>query len=154
MGMTVYPDLEPRDPPPARGARGSCLCGAVRYVIDGLPLRCHNCHCSRCRKARSALYATNLFTAIDGVRFTHGEDLVTSHKVPEAAFFGQDFCRICGSPMPRFDRERGLVIVPMGSLDDDPGARPTRHIFVGSKAPWWTIPADGLPQFVERPTEL
>ena len=44
------------------------------------------------------------------------------------------------------------AIIPMGSLDDDPGIRPMRHIFVGSKAPWLAI-SDALPQFAERPTE-
>lgn len=150
----VFPDLEPRDPPPAGGgARGSCLCGGVRYVIEGPPVRCHNCHCMRCRRARAAMYASNLFTWVDGVRFTRGEDLLTSYKVPDAAFFTQRFCRVCGSPMPHFDRERTIAIVPMGSLDDGPGTRPLRHIFVASKASWFTI-TDALPQFPERPTEL
>ena len=36
----------------------------------------------------------------------------------------------------------------MGSLVDDPSIRPTKHIFVGSKAPWFTI-ADDLPQHDE-----
>jgi hypothetical protein len=41
---------------------------------------------------------------------------------------------------------RGLVGVPMGTLDDDPHYQPRAHIFVGSKAPWFTI-SDGLPQY-------
>jgi hypothetical protein len=53
--------------------------------------------------------------------------------------------------MPRVDRERGFAVVPMGALDDDPGIRPQRHIFVGSKAPWYEI-ADGLPRDVEFPS--
>lgn len=35
---------------------------------------------------------------------------------------------------------------PMGTLDDDPGVRPSYHIFVGSKAAWYDI-TDNLPQF-------
>jgi hypothetical protein len=38
----------------------------------------------------------------------------------------------------------------MGSLDDDPGVRPLRHEFVGSKAPWYDI-TDSLPQYREFP---
>jgi hypothetical protein len=34
---------------------------------------------------------------------------------------------------------------------DDPGIRPSRHIFVGSKAPWFTI-TDDLPQYAEHVT--
>jgi hypothetical protein len=40
----------------------------------------------------------------------------------------------------------------MGSLDDDPGARPDRHIFAASKAPWYAI-ADDLPQDAEYPPQ-
>ncbi len=145
----VLEDLAPRDPA-GKGARGSCLCGEVGYVVEGAAVRCHHCHCSRCRKAKAAAFASNLFTAADGVRFTRGEELLSSYKVPEAKYFTQVFCRVCGSPMPRFDRDRNLAIVPMGSLDDDPGIRVNRHIFVGSKAPWYAI-ADDLPQYVEIP---
>src|SRR5262249_45964259 len=61
----VVPDRPPLDPP--GGLRGSCLCGGVSYVVDGAPLRAWSCHCSRCRKARSAAHASNLFTTADGV---------------------------------------------------------------------------------------
>jgi hypothetical protein len=81
-------------------------------------------------------------------RFERGEDLLTSYKMPDARYFTQTFCRACGSPMPRADRERGFAVVPMGSLDDDPGIRPSRHIFVGSMAPWYAI-TDDLPQDME-----
>jgi hypothetical protein len=40
------------------------------------------------------------------------------------------------------------VVVPLGSLDDDPGVRPREHIFVASKAPWFEI-VDALPQYAE-----
>jgi hypothetical protein len=142
------PDRPPLDPPGR--PRGSCLCGAVTYVVEGEPRLAVHCHCGRCRKARSAAFATNLICAVDGVRFTRGEDHRASFKPPGARFFTTFFCRACGSPMPRIDRERGLAIVPMASLDDDPGIRPQAHIFVGSKAPWDVI-ADDLPQHAEGP---
>jgi hypothetical protein len=140
----------PSADPAGAGIRGSCLCGAVAYVVTGEITICRHCHCSRCRKARGAAHASNLATNADGLHFTRGEDASASYKIPEAKFFTQTFCRTCGSPTPRIDRTRNLGIVPMGSLDDDPRVRPMHHIFVGSKAPWYPI-ADDLPQFVEYP---
>jgi hypothetical protein len=146
----ALPDLDP--PLPATGTpRGSCLCGGVAFYVEGAPIRAAHCHCSRCRKARSAAHASNLFTTADGVRLVRGEDLLTSYKVPGAKYFQQVFCRVCGSPMPRFDRERNLAVVPLGSLDDPPPMRPQYHIYVGSKAPWYEVPADGLPRYEEIP---
>ena len=136
---------------PTREARAACLCGAVAYVVEGQPLRAWNCHCSRCRKARAAAFASNLFVAVDGLRVTRGADQLVSFKLPEARFFTHVFCRTCGSSMPRQDHERGFAVIPMGSLDDDPGIGPQRHIFTASKAPWYDIP-DDLPQDVEYPT--
>jgi len=37
--------------------------------------------------------------------------------------------------MPTEVSERGVVMVPMSALDQDPGLRPQAHIFAGSKAP-------------------
>jgi len=146
IDAVVLPDREPLDPP--GGVRGSCLCGAVTFVVDGQPLRAHNCHCVRCRKARSAMHASNLFVTADGVRFTRGEDNLSSYKPADARFFTQIFCRTCGSKMPRVDRERNYGIIPMGALDDDPGVKPQAHIFVGSKSPCFEI-TDTLPQHQE-----
>jgi hypothetical protein len=42
------------------------------------------------------------------------------------------------------------VIIPAGTLDDDPGVRPIVNIFADSKAPWFDI-EDSLPQFNEFP---
>jgi hypothetical protein len=145
----VLPDRPPLDPPGA--LRGSCLCGGVAYRVEAPPLRCWNCHCGRCRKARSAAHASNLFAAADGVRFTRGVDLLVSYKIPDALRFTQVFCRTCGSNLPRLDRDSNLAAVPMGALDDDPGMRPQAHIFTASKTPWFDI-ADDLPQHAEYPS--
>ena len=142
------PDRPALDPP--GGVRGSCLCGGVGFRVEGELLWPRNCHCSRCRKARSAAHASNLGIAVDGLRWTRGEELLVSYKVPEARFFMQVFCRICGSCLPRVDRQRGFAVVPMGAFDDDPGVRPQYHIFVASNAPWFEI-ADALPQHAEYP---
>ena len=58
-------------------------------------------------------------------------------------------CATCGSLVFSAVRAGQFVHVPMGTLHDEPTIRPTAHIFVGSKAPWFTI-TDDLPQFAEH----
>jgi len=130
--------------------RGSCLCGTVRYEIAQEPSWAHNCHCSRCRKSRGAAFASNLFVPREGFRFSHGEDQVRSYKPPEAERFTNAFCAICGSSLPWLSEARGVVVVPMGGLDDHPGVVPRANIFVESMAPWFTI-TDDLPNSPGRP---
>ncbi len=129
--------------------RGSCLCGAVEFEADAA-MEFRNCHCSRCRKARGADYAANLFVRAADFRWVRGEDQVISYRLPTAERFGNAFCRVCGSPMPRSVPVRGTMLVAAGAIDGDPGIRPACHIFTGSKAPWHEI-ADGLPQHPEYP---
>lgn len=129
---------------------GSCLCDAAAYEIHS-PLRIvHNCHCSRCRKARAAAHATNGFTLADGLRYLRGVEDLMLYKLPSAQHFSHAFCRICGSGMPRPDAARGFAVVPLGTLDDDPAHGPDYHIFTAYKAPWYTI-MDDLPKFAEGP---
>lgn len=128
--------------------RGSCLCGAVRYELTQAPEWSHNCHCSRCRKATGAGYASNLFVPLEALRYTAGERHLSSFKPPDAERFTHIFCGLCGGTLPFKNEARGRAGVPMGSLDDDPGYRPRAHIFVGSKASWTAI-TDDLPQHPE-----
>ena len=125
---------------------GSCLCGGVRFEVTLPFTRAIHCHCSRCRKARGTAHATNYVVPLSGIAFTRGAELLTTYRVPEAQYFAHVFCSSCGSSMPRLDEVRGIAIVPMGGLDDDPGVRPQNHIFVDSKAPWHEI-LDDLPRY-------
>ena len=86
---------------------------------------------------------------MDGVVFVRGENKLRAFKVPSAQFFAQVFCTRCGSGMPRKDPDRDIANIPFGSLDDDPGRGADDHIFIGSKAPWFTI-TDKLPSFEEK----
>jgi hypothetical protein len=128
--------------------RGSCLCGAVQFELDGPVVWAHVCHCSRCRKARGSAFAANAFVPLEALHFTRGESEVGVYRPPEADRFVHAFCTRCGASVPFRNPARGLAGVPMGGLDVDPGQAPKAHIFVGSKAPWYTI-HDDLPQYVE-----
>ncbi|MFT5445043.1 MAG: hypothetical protein ACI9DC_000203 [Gammaproteobacteria bacterium] len=130
--------------------RGSCLCGAIAFEVTETFAYVHNCHCSRCRKARAAAHTSNAFTSIAGVRFTRGEDQIQVYKLLEAEFFSVAFCRQCGSGVPKKDVRRDVAVTPMSALDDDPQRPVDRHIFMASKASWYA-PQDALPTFDTRP---
>jgi hypothetical protein len=123
---------------------GSCLCGAVRWEVDGRLEGMGNCHCSMCRKAHGAAFATYARVAASAFRIASGEEHVRQYaSSPEVV---RTFCGGCGSNLLFLDaRMPEKVWVAAGTCDDDPGVRPALHIFVASKAPWYEI-ADGLPQ--------
>jgi len=123
---------------------GSCLCGRVGYEVR-LPFKLFvNCHCSRCRKATGSAYATNAVAEPAAFRWTRGEAELRRFDLPEARSFATIVCATCGSPLPHMTRSGREMIIPAGSLDDDPGVKPSRHIFWGSR-PAWAPPAGELP---------
>ena len=141
---------EPLEPQPEGIVRGSCMCATVKFHVKEPFKMVQNCHCTRCRKARAAAHATNGFTSMEAVEFVQGEDNLASYKVPDAEYFTQVFCKTCGSKMPRLDPGRQIAVIPFGSLDDDPKAKPVRHIYAKYKAKWYEI-TDDLPVFNEGP---
>jgi hypothetical protein len=127
---------------------GSCLCGKIKYEINGALFEALNCHCSMCRRAHGAAFRSRARVRADDFRWIAGEDLLTFYESSPGNYRG--FCRICGSPiLTKFDSDRSVVSLPLGGLDGDPGIRPQCHVYVASKAPWFAI-TDALPQFAER----
>ncbi len=74
----------------------------------------------------------------DQFQWTNGEDLVKRFKPEAAKYFCTGFCPDCGSSMPWFTRNEKMVIIPAGTLDDDPECQPERNIYWDSRAPWFT----------------
>ena len=125
---------------------GSCLCGAVRYEIDGPIGPAEYCHCSMCRKAHGTAFSANAEIASSSFRVALGAELIS--EFASSAQRRKGFCQRCGSQVfiRRLDDPATLVIT-LGTLDSDPDTpRPTRHVFVDSKATWHDI-TDDLPRF-------
>lgn len=128
---------------------GSCLCGQVRYRIEGEQLAFYHCHCSRCRKMNGTGHASNLRIAGNNIEWLSGEELMKRYKVPEAERFRNDFCGHCGSPMPRHFPQHQMIVLPAGTLDSELEAKPEARIFNQSRASWSC--EDQLPVFAEYP---
>ena len=127
---------------------GGCECGAVRYRVADEFLYASNCHCSRCRAATGSAFKP--FAGIERDKLevpTGGHALLVNGD----EMLNDTRCAKCGSLLYSVVREGEFVHIALGSLVDEPGMRPTKHIFVGSKAPWFEI-TDDLPQFEEHAT--
>jgi hypothetical protein len=126
--------------------KGSCLCGGVRYEIDAELKSVSYCHCSQCRKASGAAFGTGATIPAASFRFVAGEGLMKAWESSPGK--RRCFCGRCGSPiLKRNDAHPETLRLRLGTLDTDPGIKPSKHIYVGSKAPWVEI-ADSLPQSV------
>jgi hypothetical protein len=132
-------------PEGSRVLEGKCGCGTVRFRVADEFVYAQNCHCSQCRAATGSAFKP--FAGIER------EKLEVTHGAGSLLVFGEEDlndtrCATCGSLLFSVVRDGAYVHVALGSLVDAPSLRPTGHIFVGSKAPWFEI-TDDLPQFGE-----
>jgi len=121
---------------------GKCECGAVRYRVADEFLYAANCHCSNCRAATGSAFKAFAGIERDKLEVVDGQDRLFVWGEQD---LNNTRCAVCGSFLFSVVRDGAYVHVALGSLVDAPSLRPTEHIFVGSKAPWFEI-TDGLPQ--------
>jgi hypothetical protein len=114
----------------------------VLYRVVDEFLYSANCHCSRCRAATGSAFKAFAGIEREKLELLQGSDNLLIHG---EEVLNDTRCAICGSLLFSVVREGAYVHVAMGSLKDDPSIRPSEHIFVGSKAPWFEI-TDDLPQ--------
>ena len=130
---------------------GRCLCGDLRYTLDGPFRSMLHCHCSMCRKHHGSAFQTEVAAPASAFRWQQGVDRLASY--PSSPGYARTFCPRCGSTMPPTEAttetptEKGsdVIFVPAGNLEGDLQIAPRMHIFAGSKAPWHTI-TDRVPQ--------
>jgi hypothetical protein len=132
----------------SKAIRGSCLCGAVHYQFHGPEYVFQYCHCSRCRKFTGSAHAANIIIAPEQFEWLSGADQVGRFEHPQAKHFATCFCRQCGSSLPWKSQSGGAVIIPAGTLDDDPEIRPSQNIFWKDRAPWREA-VESLPHYDE-----
>lgn len=125
---------------------GSCLCGAVRFRIEGTLAPIQVCHCRQCRKAQGGAFAAVIPVATSAFRFVAGEGALMAY----ASSPGKErvFCRHCGSPL--FSRREVLpdvLRVRVGLIDEPVGVGVAWHAHVASRCDWCELPDDGAPRF-------
>ena len=125
---------------------GRCYCGAVGFRVEDAFVYASNCHCSNCRRTTGSAFKP--FAGIEREKLEvveGGESLL----VVGDDDLNDTHCATCGSLLFSVVRDGEYVHVALGSLVDAPSMRPQKHIFVGSKAPWFEI-GDDLPRFEEH----
>jgi hypothetical protein len=125
------------------------LCGTVRFEISGGLGPIIACHCSICRRSSGSAFACNASVQASRFQLLQGQETISEYESSPGYF--RAFCSRCGSPIyGRSARHPAIRRVRLGTLEDNPGAGPAAHVWVGSKASWFDI-ADSLEQFAEMP---
>jgi hypothetical protein len=133
---------------------GGCACGAIRYEVTTLPLMLYVCHCTECRRQSTAAFGMSMPVAKDGFRVTQGEPSYWERRADSGRIVTAAFCSNCGMRVFHLPtRNRGIVNVKPGTLDDTTWLRPVAHLWTRSKQPWVVVPDDVL-QFEKQPSDF
>lgn len=122
--------------------RGSCLCGAVSYTVDGPMRDVHVCHCRQCRK-QSGHYVAAASAPRSAVTVTGGEGVTWYASSPGAR---RGFCTTCGSHLFWDHEDLDTLSLNAGALEAPTGLKLEAHIFCADKGDYYEI-TDGLPQY-------
>jgi hypothetical protein len=120
---------------------GSCLCGAVRFSVEGELHAPDACHCSQCRK-QSGHYWASTNVKRDALKL-EGADKLTWYQSSEKVRRG--FCSVCGSFLFWDPIKHDIIAIGMGAFGKPTGTHIEKHIFVADKGDYYEI-TDGLPQ--------
>lgn len=121
--------------------KGSCLCGAVTFEVEGELKAPDACHCTQCRKT-SGHYFVSTDLPRSAVTF-HGEENVTWFRSSEKVRRG--FCKICGSSLFWDPIYKDWTAIALGAFEKPTGTHMHVHIHVADKGDYYDI-TDGLPQ--------
>lgn len=114
---------------------GSCICGQVKFEMEGSFDSFYLCHCKFCQKDTGSAHGANLFSTKAQLNWISGEDKIKTFTLPSTRHT-KSFCNECGSALPNRQLEGKLLVIPAGSLDSDIDIRPDAHIFYSSRGCW------------------
>ncbi len=124
---------------------GGCLCGDVRYELDGKIFHETNCHCSTCRRASGAPMVSWFSVARSQVRWLR--TLPARYRSSTRAT--RSFCSRCGTALTyEADAYPDEIDITTCSLDNPELVPPKDHTHMSSRLSWVKL-NDGLPQHAE-----
>jgi hypothetical protein len=129
---------------------GRCMCGSVRFKLNGKPQGAGLCHCDRCRPQSGSAFSA--FILANRVDFSiEGETKTFEDIGASGLHVSRRYCPNCGSPLTtEADVMPTMMFVKVGTIDRNEWFQPQLELFVGKRRPW-VSPVPGVPQFEGNP---
>jgi hypothetical protein len=135
--------------PPTRMMTGGCLCGSVRFVVEGAVGSAAYCHCKDCRKCTGSAFNVSVAVESKCFRIVSGSPKGYTKTADSGNELTRYFCGDCGSPIfTSSPRHPDRVYVKAGSFDDPSVVTPAYQSWMDSAVPWASI-VPGLPRFAK-----
>ena len=132
---------------------GGCLCGAVRFKVEGDPIVAGACYCRDCQYVAGGGAAYGAMFPAEAVTLTAGETRSFTVTADSGAEVFREFCPRCGVHLISYNAAHPqFKSVKVGVLDDPSGFVSQGSIWTASAQPWHRIDpelpsAEGNPEF-------
>jgi hypothetical protein len=124
---------------------GGCLCGAIRYRVEGSPSSVSICHCRSCRRASGAPAVGWFVVSRAQFKLLSGVLAICQSSKP----VHRGFCRQCGTQLTyQHESAPDTIELTIASLDTPERLPPTKEIWLAEKLPWAAVNAN-LKQYTE-----
>ena len=133
-----------------KGREGGCLCGAIRYRIEGPPLALVACHCTECQVRGGGPLSLSMPIASEHFAVLQGTPAVQEGRI-EDRVKSSHICAACHVRLWVTNTATpGMLIIKAGTLDRCDDFHPVAHLWVRSKQPWVQLATDTI-QFETQP---
>jgi hypothetical protein len=115
---------------------GGCLCGNVRYTIEGDPIIVAHCYCRDCQRVSGAAHMTGAMFPTANIEIT-GPMSEFRSVAESGSTVSRLFCATCSSFL--FGRNTGMagfMTVSVGTLDRPDRITPQVAVFARSRPHW------------------
>lgn len=107
------------------------------------------CHCTTCQKLSGGIGTANGRVRTEAINVRSGADLLRTFQPEEGP--AKTFCSACGANLfgggwPQSE----YASVRLSAIDTPFEGRPGSHLYIGSLAPWQSLPEDGLERFEKQ----
>ena len=122
---------------------GGCLCGKVRFEVDGEPSMVGLCHCRYCQLRTGSAFGISIYFPTTKINVTSGEFDTYSYVTSSGGMVDVERCKTCGTSLfweLKLEELKGLKGTAGGSYDPPTFWYKIEHeVFVRSKASFCTI---------------
>ncbi len=133
---------------------GGCQCGEIRYVVSAPPLTLYVCHCRDCQRQSASGFGMSMPVPRDGFEIVRGEPKLWHRIAASGRVVACTFCPNCGTRIYHApERNRAIVNIKPGTLDDPDGLVPVGHVWASRALPWLRPLITGL-VFDEQPADF
>lgn len=122
---------------------GGCLCGAVRFAVDGPVRDVIVCHCADCLRWAGGPWPASAARRTD-LTIAGGELLMWFAAPGSATSAERGSCTACGAALLWAAPDRETISFAAGALDDDAGIEVHAHIWTERLPVWDAIAGDAV----------